>query len=116
MSEDSNRKELFGSIKADVGFGPENDARAQGLHEQKLAREREENKQHKKIFEFRTKYYERLFFAICVYIVLVLITIWLNKVVFGLDDTVLITLLSTTTANVLGAFFIASNWVFPNKE
>ncbi len=75
----------------------------------------EENEQRKKIFKFRTKYYGRLFFSICVYIGLVLITIWLNKVWFELGDTVLITLLSTTTANVLGAFYIASKWVFPNK-
>ncbi len=76
----------------------------------------EENQQHKDIFKFRTEYYKKLFIAICVYIGLVFATIWFNKVLFGLEGAILITLLSTTTVNVLGAFYIASKWVFPNKE
>ncbi len=60
--------------------------------------------------------YKRLFIAICVYIILVLLLLIGNKHYFQLDYLVLIALLSTTTANILGVFHIASKWLFPNKE
>ena len=59
---------------------------------------------------------KRLFIAICVYIILVLLLLIGNKHYFQLDYLVLIALLSTTTANILGVFHIASKWLFPNKE
>lgn len=82
----------------------------------KQIQEDENNRQHKKIFEFRIKIYKKLFWSICIYIVLIFITIWGNTNYFCLADSVLIALLSTTTANVLGLFYIASKWLFPNKE
>lgn len=78
-------------------------------------RQEEENRQHKDIFEFRIKIYKWLFWSICVYIVLVLVLLAGNRSYFGLDAPVLIALLSTTSANILGVFFIASKWLFPNK-
>ncbi len=79
------------------------------------AREAEENRQHKDIYEFRKSKYNLLYWTICIYIVLIFITIWGNENYFTLENAVLITLLSTTTANILGLFYIASKWLFPNK-
>ena len=52
--------------------------------------------------------YKRLFIAICVYIILVLLLLTGNKHYFQLDYSVLIVLLSMATANILGVFYIAS--------
>jgi len=79
-------------------------------------REQEENRQHKSIFEFRVKIYKWLFWFICIYILLILVLLTGNKNYFQLENPVLITLLSTTSANILGVFYIASKWLFPNKE
>jgi hypothetical protein len=81
-------------------------------------RAQEENRQHKDIFEFRIKIYKWLFWSICGYISLVLILLFAIGIFkeFKLDSTVLIALLSTTSANILGVFYIASKWLFPNKE
>lgn len=79
-------------------------------------REKEENRQHKSIFDFRIIIYKRLFWSICIYIFLIFITVWGNTNYFNLANSVLITLLSTTTANIIGLFYIASKWLFPNKE
>ncbi len=79
-------------------------------------RKKEENFQHKDIYQFRKDKYRLLFLSICIYIILIFITIWGNKNYFLLENSVLITLLSTTTANILGLFYIASKWLFPNKE
>ncbi len=79
-------------------------------------REQEENRQHKTIFDFRIKIYKWLFWFICIYIFLILVLLTGNKNYFELENPVLITLLSTTSANILGVFYIASKWLFPNKE
>lgn len=40
-----------------------------------------------------------------------------NSIVkFGSSDSVMITLLSTTTANVLGALWIVMHWLYPNRN
>jgi hypothetical protein len=84
----------------------------------KEKRKQEENRQHKEIFEFRIKIYKWLFWSICTYIGLVLALLFATGIFkeFKLDSTVLIALLSTTSANILGGFYIASKWLFPNKE
>ncbi|VVH56061.1 hypothetical protein BSPCLSOX_2001 [uncultured Gammaproteobacteria bacterium] len=56
--------------------------------------------------------YKKLFWSICVYIILVLLLLAFNEHCFQLRDWVLITLLSTTTANILGVFYIASKWLY----
>jgi hypothetical protein len=84
----------------------------------KEKREQEENRQHKEIFDFRIKIYKWLFWSICGYIGLVLVLLFVTGFYkkFNLDSSVLIALLSTTSANILGVFYIASKWLFPNKE
>ena len=100
------RDSIFGSLNQELSKTP------------KEYREEEENRQHKKIFEFRIKIYRWLFWSICCYILLVLVLLLMTGYIngFKLDSSVLITLLSTTSANILGVFYIASKWLFPNKE
>lgn len=62
------------------------------------------------------KTYKKLFWAICLYILLILLVLSGNKSYFMLADSVLITLLSTTTANILGVFYIASKWLYETDE
>jgi hypothetical protein len=69
--------------------------------------------------ELRKKYllYVFLFVVIFVVLVLVLVSIAGCKCIpFYLSDAVLITLLTTTTANVIGILFIAFNWLFPSRK
>jgi hypothetical protein len=79
-------------------------------------RKGEENFQHQDIYKFRKEKYDLLYWTICAYVFLIFITVWGNKNYFQLENSILITLLSTTTANILGLFYIASKWLFPNKE
>jgi hypothetical protein len=69
-------------------------------------------KQQKNKHTLAVETYKKLFWAICIYIVLVLLLLIGNKNYFQLDYSVLITLLSTTTANILGVFYIASKWLY----
>ncbi len=60
--------------------------------------------------------YKKLFRAICAYIILVLLLLTGNKHYFQLESLVLIALLSTTTANILGVFYIASKWLYETDK
>ena len=49
------------------------------------------------------------------------ILLWTDKIIFNNvkfnpSDSVMITLLSTTTANVLGALWIVMHWLYPNRN
>lgn len=70
-----------------------------------------------KKYQLAEKIYKKLFWAICVYIFLVLVLMLLvgNKYL-NLSDSVLITLLTTTTANIIGVFAIASKWLYFSKK
>jgi hypothetical protein len=59
--------------------------------------------------------YKKLFWAICIYVILILILLAGNKSYFQLTDSVLIALLTTTTANIIGIFAIASKWVYQTR-
>lgn len=75
-------------------------------------KETQDLKQQKDKHALAVDVYKRLFIAICVYIILVLLLLTGNKHYFQLDYLVLITLLSTTTVNILGVFYIASKWLY----
>lgn len=60
--------------------------------------------------------YKKLFWAICVYVFLVLTLLTGNTHYFQIEDSVLIALLSTTTANILGVFYIASKWLYETEK
>ena len=76
----------------------------------------EANRQHGDIYEFRKKEYTKIFWAICIYIFLILLILATNSCCLKLENSVLIALLTTTTANVLGILLIASKWLFPVKN
>ncbi|PSJ15926.1 hypothetical protein [Nitrosomonas supralitoralis] len=78
-----------------------------------LAQQLKENKEN---HDLRTKYANKIFWLVCV---------WLSCVIFGLllsgfsestgfiiSDRVLITFIVTTTLNVLGLFVIVAKWMF----
>lgn len=87
-----------------------------------LSQSLEEKKQEQELTHKNNKHqlavgiYKKLFWAICVYILLVLLLLTGNKHYFKLDTTVLVTLLSTTTANILGVFYIASKWLYETDQ
>ena len=65
----------------------------------------------------RKRYAARLFWMSWVW--LTVIATFLTLAGFGklrMADSVLIALITTTTANVLGLFYIVARWLFPNKN
>ena len=77
----------------------------------------DENQRLRDIHELRKEYIPKLFVLILAWLAVVVIFLW--KVAEGpyfyLSDSVLITLITTTTINVLGIFLIAANWLFPKE-
>lgn len=69
--------------------------------------------------ELRKSYAQKIFISVCVFVSIVLLIVVLNYFVFHrytpISDGVLITLLTTTTADVLGLFVIVTRYLFPNK-
>ncbi|TGG96419.1 MAG: hypothetical protein ERJ67_00845 [Aphanocapsa feldmannii 277cV] len=41
---------------------------------------------------------------------------WLKEISFNISDNVLIALITSTTASVLGLYVIVAKWLFPNDE
>lgn len=75
--------------------------------------------------EAKKKYAHRLFIMLCIWLALVLIILifqGLGKVPgfenadFELSEAVLITLITTTTANVAAFFLVVTNHLFPSPE
>ncbi|CAC9546306.1 hypothetical protein [uncultured Gammaproteobacteria bacterium] len=89
----------------------------QDLSESLSSKKRKQELRHKNSkHELAVGIYKKLFWAICVYIFLVLLLLTGNEHYFQLKDAVLITLLSTTTANILGVFYIASKWLYETNK
>ncbi len=82
----------------------------------KLNYETEQLELEKKKFDLASSTYKKIFYAICIYIILVLLLLAGNKSYFNLTDAVLIALLTTTTANIIGVLAIASNWLYSSKK
>ena len=81
------------------------EARKQDIHEIQL-----------EINKVRLKYIKIIFKFVIGYLVIALIILMLkgwNFYGFDLSDKVIITLLSTTTANVIGIFLTATKWLYP---
>lgn len=74
--------------------------------------------------EAKRKYAHRLFLMLCVWLTLVLILLLFQgfgkipftESDFELSEAVLITLITTTTANVAAFFLVVTNHLFPNPE
>lgn len=67
----------------------------------------------------RKDFAERVYYFACVYMVFVFLILFLSGSTganFKLNDSVLITLLRTTTANVIGVFAIVVTYLFSRKK
>ena len=82
------------------------------LQKEKLKSQRQDRKQRKK-FSFM------IFYFLCAYLVTVFLILFLSglgRLSFELADGVLITLLSTTTVNMIGIFILVVKYLFPIKD
>lgn len=85
--------------------------------EQIIAEKDQQLQQTKEEHELRKKFLHTIytFVATVVYAAL-LLAFFTAAGMIHLSDAVLIALLTTTIANVLGCLFIAFNWLFPKRE
>lgn len=83
------------------------------LEQQKITHQSEIHELDVKKYKFAKNVYIILMIAVVVYIIVVLsISIFSSEI----DKHIIITMLSTTTANIIGVFMIASKWLFYNKS
>lgn len=82
------------------------------VEQQKIVHQNEIHNLDVKKYKFAKTVYIILMFAVVVYIAVVLCISIFSKI----DKHIIITMLSTTTANVIGVFMIASKWLFYNKS
>ena len=74
---------------------------------------KEELEQRKEDREQRKQYSKKLFIFVCVYLsIVVLVVIFCGCQCLTIDSKVLIALLSTTTANVIGLFAVVAKYLF----
>jgi hypothetical protein len=84
-----------------------------------VRRLRFENKQIKQDRKERRKYAHRIFCLICVWlgaVGLMIILQGFGALRFRLEATVVVTIVTTTTASVLGVFLIVANYLFPTSK
>ena len=73
------------------------------------------------MFKERRRYALWLFWLSVIWLIVILAFLLFAaiKTMFGIDfelsDTVLVALITTTTINVLGLFYIVARWLFPSK-
>ncbi|MDR2018828.1 MAG: hypothetical protein LBQ00_08205 [Syntrophobacterales bacterium] len=82
-------------------------------------KEKDELQRSREEHTLRKKYLQRVFLFVVIFVGLVLILVSLagcKGISFYLSDAVLITLLTTTTANIIGVLLIAFNWLFPSGK
>lgn len=69
----------------------------------------------------RVKYANKIFKLVCWWLVFIALCFWFSALHIGdppiqfliVSEKVMITLLTTTTINVLGLFIVVANWLFP---
>lgn len=108
-------QEKVNDIEKDEAITPGDIEREKSLVAIDLSKEelesRKQDREQRKTFSFW------IFIFICVYMAITLIVVILvGSSVLKLSDKVSITLLSTTTANVLGLFVIVAKYLFHTKE
>ncbi|MEM7550077.1 MAG: hypothetical protein AAF363_10390 [Bacteroidota bacterium] len=67
----------------------------------------------------RKKYARFIFTLICIWLGLILLILFFqgfSNIKFHLSDTVLITLITTTTANIAAYFLVVTKYLFPNSN
>ncbi len=82
------------------------------VERQKISHQGEIHKLDVEKYKFAKTVYIILMFSVVVYIAVVLCI----SVFSEIEKHIIITMLSTTTANVIGVFMIASKWLFYNKS
>lgn len=71
------------------------------------------------VHKMRKKFAPWLFGLVCVWLVVVSVAIFFSGFkfyCFNLSDKVLIAFIATTTANVLGLFYVVAKWLYPNDS
>ena len=63
----------------------------------------------------RLKYSTKIFYLSISYLLYVGIVLLFNKQLFNISDSVLITLLGSTTATVISLFIIVAKYIFPTN-
>lgn len=105
--EDMN---LLTELSSDRHFGDKTDEVLLSYHKDRLNEEIEDSKQdrsQRKIFSFR------IFWFMCAYMILSLIVVFCCGIgCMRLSDAVLIALLTTTLANVIGVFNFVAKYLF----
>ena len=86
-----------------------------GYQSKKMQRLSEKDKEQD--IDMRREYADKTYLFVCIYMCFVFFLIFLacSPSTFQMSDTVLITLLGTTTINVIGLFAIVMNYLFPKK-
>lgn len=81
-----------------------------------LELKREELEGRKQDRKQRGKFSMRIFVFVCVYMMMAIAILACNGAGWlTIDDTVLIAMLTTTTANVIGLFVVVANYLFHHK-
>lgn len=112
---DKNFKDLFKDsteIKPQGQIETEKHNISIEVEQQKILHQSEIHKLDVEKYNFAKIVYIILMFAVVAYILVVL----LISIFSEIDKHIIITMLSTTTANVIGVFMIASKWLFYNKS
>ena len=69
----------------------------------------------------RKEFASKIFYFLCVYMIVVFVLLLFSGIhgqglCFHLDDKVLLTLLTTTTINMISIFIVVAKYLFPNKK
>lgn len=89
----------------------------ESLEKSLIASQKIKNKGYSQDIDMRREYADKTYLFVCIYMCFVFFLIFLacSPSTFQMSDTVLITLLGTTTINVIGLFAIVMNYLFPKK-
>lgn len=92
----------------------------EGVRKAKLERKaiKEANKGRRQDRKERKRYANKIFEFLCIYMFFVCLLLFLSgntSSSFQLSDPVLLTILGTTTTNVLGTFYFVANYLFPRN-
>ena len=115
--------------KKKTNLKKENTFTKKGDSEENVTKEREkeskldkQNREQKKdVHQKRIEYFSKIYWMCVIYLIFValILSFYMQQRIFNiilLSDSVLITLLGTTTINVLGLFVIAMKWLYPKEE
>lgn len=73
----------------------------------------------KQVHSLRIDYAGNIFILICVWLLLVVATVYLDGFAykkFDLSDNILIAFITSTTVSVLGLFVVVAKWMFPSSN